>query len=200
MAKNRLINKIKKFLRKQGNDEFRFANENITHKNIEIGDFTYGDPEIQFVEQANLKIGKFCSIAGGVKIMLGGNHRIDWISTYPFNSISRFQTGKTINGHPATKGDIVIKNDVWIGNDALILSGVTIGNGSVIGARSVITKNIGDYEVWAGNPARLIRKRFNEEIINKLLELEWWNWEINKIEQNMQTICSQDIDELLKLK
>lgn len=100
-------------------------------------------------EESNLIIGKFCSIAGGVTIFLGGNHRLDWISTYPFNMLEEeFPEAKMIKGHPATKGDVKIGNDVWIGQNAVIMSGIIIGNGAVIAANSVVTKNIKDYEVW----------------------------------------------------
>lgn len=166
--------------------------------NCEIGEYTYGHPTIrEWGEGKILKIGKFCSIAHNVEIFLGGNHRIDWISTYPFNMFpENFPEAKKIKGHPHSKGDVNIGNDVWIGQNSVILSGVKIGHGAVIGTNSLITKNIGDYEIWGGNPARFIKKRFDDDKIAFLLELEWWNWDISKIIENVELICSQNFLEL----
>ena len=163
-----------------------------------IGDYTYGKPNVIFAnDQANLKIGKFTSIAGGVTIFLGGNHRTDWISTYPFSSFpNKFPKSTNIKGHPSTKGDVVIGNDVWIGLNAVIMSGVTIGNGAVVAACSVITKNIGSYEIWVGNPAKLIGKRFDEDKILLLENMEWWNWDLNKINDNISTLSSSSLNNL----
>ena len=106
---------------------------------IDIGDFTYGIPEIkQWDDRTKLRIGKFCSIAENVTIILGGEHRVEWNTTYPFNSL--METCAYIQGHPSTKGDIVIGNDVWLGAHSLILSGVTIGDGAVVAAGSVVVK------------------------------------------------------------
>lgn len=165
-------------------------------KPFEIGEFTYGNPKVLFGnDQSNLFIGKFCSISAQVTILLGGNHRTDWISTYPFSVLSsEFPEAKSIEGHPSTKGNVIIKNDVWIGREVIILSGVTIGNGAVIAAGSVVTKDVGDYEIWGGNPARFIKKRFDEETIARLLELNWWEWELSKIKENMSVLCSGDTD------
>ena len=160
-----------------------------------IGNYTYGNPKVIYEnEDANLIIGKFCSIAGEVVIFLGGNHKTDWISTYPFNVLNDdFPEAKEIIGHPATKGDVFIGNDVWIGRGVTIMSGIKIGNGAVIASGSVVTKNIGDYEVWGGNPARFIKKRFTDEDIAKLLVLQWWNWDIEKIKKEVNYLCSSDI-------
>lgn len=168
-------------------------------KRYKIGEFTYGVPHILFDDgNSNLTIGKFCSIAEGVTVFLGGNHRTDWISTYPFNKMNiQFPEAKSITGHPTTKGDVIIGSDVWIAQNVTILSGVTIGHGAVIGAGAVVSKNIGPYEIWAGNPAVFIKKRFDDETINKLLKLEWWNWETETIRQNVKLLCSGNISELL---
>lgn len=164
-------------------------------KKFIIGDYTYGKPKVFFEnEESNLIIGKFCSIAGGVTIFLGGNHRLDWISTYPFNMLEEeFPKAKHITGHPATKGDVKIGNDVWIGQNVVIMSGITIGNGAVIAANSVVTKNIKDYEVWGGNPAKFIKKRFSDSEIEKLLEIQWWDWELDKIKSKVNYLCSDKI-------
>lgn len=198
MALRRLIAAFRKwFCSNKKKQDFVFSNEMDLNKNISIGDYTYGSPEVYFVEQAKLEIGKFCSIAWDVKIFLGGNHRSDWLTTYPFNSIPRFHNCDNIKGHPSTNGNVTIKNDVWIGTGALILSGVTIGNGAIIGANSVVSRNVGDYEIWAGNPARFIRKRFENEVIDKLQEIAWWEWPIEKIMENVGKLCSENINDFL---
>ncbi len=160
----------------------------------EIGDYTYGHPTVFFSEGAHLKIGKFCSISPEVRIFLGGNHRTEWWTTYPFPDLQAtynlWPDADGISGHPSSNGDVVIGNDVWIGYQAIILSGISIGDGAVIGARSIVTKNVEPYAVVAGNPARVIRKRFDENTIKKLLELGWWNWPIDKINQKVKSLCS----------
>jgi acetyltransferase-like isoleucine patch superfamily enzyme len=142
-------------------------------------------------EGASLKIGSFCSIANGVQIFLGGDHRVDWVTTYPFNKV--LDAGKHIEGHPKTKGDVEIGNDVWIGTEAVILSGVTIGDGAVIGARSVVTKKVPPYSIVAGNPARVVRNRFDEETIERLLKIQWWNWSDEQIEKSLTILLNSDI-------
>lgn len=160
----------------------------------QFGKFTY-DAHLQVYswgEGATLKVGAFCSLAAGVQIFLGGNHRIDWVTTYPFNVL--WQAGQGIEGHPATKGDVIIGNDVWVGSQALILSGVTIGDGAVVGARAVVTKDIPPYSIVAGNPARIIRQRFDEKIVEKLLKIQWWNWEDAQIEEFIPLLLDSDIE------
>jgi acetyltransferase-like isoleucine patch superfamily enzyme len=142
---------------------------------FDIGDYTYGNPTVPcWGEGAKLRIGKFCSIAPEVVIFLGGNHRTDWITTYPFTVLKdEWPEAAEISGHPSTKGDVIIGKDVWIGFGATILSGVKIGDGSVIGARSVVTNEIHLYAVVTGNPAKEKKKRFSAAIIEKLLEMGW---------------------------
>lgn len=163
-----------------------------------VGDYSYGNPQIlHWGENATLSIGKFCSIADGVKIFLGGNHRTDWITTYPFNQLNDFWPGAgKIKGHPSSNGNVFIGNDVWIGNGAIIMSGVTVSDGAVIGANAVVTKNVLPYAIVAGNPAKLIRKRFSEKEIEMLLDIKWWDWEETKIQQNLETLCSGNIEDL----
>lgn len=175
-----------------------YTNEYPEFKNDEIGNFTYGRPRILFRNNTSkLVIGKFCSISENVKIFLGGNHRVDWISTYPFSDIEEFQNiAKNIKGHPSTKGSVIIENDVWIGHGVVILSGIIIENGAVIGANSVVTKNIGPYEVWAGNPAKLVKKRFSDDIIEKLLEYKWWDNNTSRIQKIIPLLCQNKIEKL----
>lgn len=178
--------------------------ENCIKCNIaEIGDFTYGRPKIfHWGEKAKLKIGKFSSISSDVKIFLGGNHRYDWITTYPFSARELAEIWPEaigIDGHPATKGDVIIGNDVWIGYGAIILSGVKIGDGAVIGASAVVTRNVSPYSIVAGNPAREIKKRFSDDAIKKLLEIKWWDWSDEKIKKNIKILCSKNVVELIGL-
>jgi acetyltransferase-like isoleucine patch superfamily enzyme len=165
----------------------------------EIGKFSYGDrsPVVLNFGGLNsiLKIGNFCSIATGVTIMLGGEHHAEWITTYPFNLV--LENVHCQNPNPYTKGDVIIGNDVWIGRKTLILSGVTIGDGAIVGARSVVTKDVAPYSIVAGNPAKLIRKRFDEKTIEKLLEIKWWNWDLEKIKKNLPLLLSNNIEQFL---
>lgn len=161
-----------------------FLNKNKRYSSWEIGDYSYCSDEeflkvIYYGETVILTIGKFCSFAAGVKIFLGGNHRLDWVSTYPLSVM--FEELSNIQGHPSSKGDILIGNDVWVGEDAAILSGVKIGNGAVIAAKSVVVSDVPAYGIVAGNPARLIKMRFPDHIIADLEKMAWWNWEIEKI-------------------
>jgi len=163
-----------------------------------IGEYTYGKPTVlSYGSASNLFIGKYCSIAENTTIFLGGNHRTDWITTYPF-SVLRLDVDhvKTIMGHPATKGNVVIGNDVWLAHSAVIMSGVKIADGAVVGAFSVVTKDIGPYEIWAGNPAKFIRKRFSQEDIDYLINLKWWNMNDEDVNILAPYLCSQSINEL----
>ncbi|MBI3236491.1 MAG: CatB-related O-acetyltransferase [Chlamydiales bacterium] len=160
---------------------------------VEKGRGSYGNPTVfSWGEGARLRIGNFCSIANEVQVFLGGEHRSDWVTTYPFSTLWPRVAGH-ISGHPRTKGDVVIEHDVWIGLGACILSGVTIGSGAVVGARAVVTKNVPPYAIVAGNPAKIIRYRFDEEVIGKLLQIAWWNWSDRKISSAMEYLLSDDI-------
>jgi acetyltransferase-like isoleucine patch superfamily enzyme len=161
----------------------------------EVGPGTYGNPVVRNWKDkptATLKVGAYCSFAKEVQIFLGGNHRIDWISTYPFNSVLH----KKSKGHPQSKGDVIIGNDVWIGWGATIMSGVTIGDGAVIGAEAVVAKDVAPYTVVVGNPACEVKKRFDDETIEYLLELKWWDWEEDKIMGADEILMSADFAKL----
>lgn len=165
--------------------------------NYEIGEWTYGNPQVlSWGEKSTLKIGKFCSIASDVTIFLGGNHRADWVTTYPFNIF--FSKANHLNGHPTTNGDVIIGNDVWIGRSATILSGIEIGNGAIVGANSLVTKSVDPYTIVGGNPAKVIRKRFSDENIESLLNISWWNWDINKILENIDYFLQDDIEKFIE--
>ena len=187
----------------------------INNPNIEVGDYTMyndfvHDPR-EFernnvlyhypVNKDKLKIGKFCSIACGAKFLFtSANHTMKSLSTYPFPIFFEEWEldGKDIRDAWDNKGDIVIGNDVWIGYEAVVLSGVTIGNGAIIGTRALVTKDVPPYTIVGGVPAKPIRKRFDEETIQKLEEIRWWNWEEDRIKRNIQAIQSGDIYALRK--
>jgi len=170
---------------------------------MQVDEYTYGAHNIRLHaehEGADLTIGKFCSIGINVEVFLGGNHRVDWISTYPFGHINS-ETFKIFNGEgqPTTKGDVIIGNDVWIGNSVIILSGVTIGDGAVLATRSVITKDVPPYTVVAGNPARIKKTRFAPEVIEKLLYYKWWEFDEKTIDELSPLLCSSNFEELFKI-
>lgn len=136
----------------------------------------------------DVNIGNFSSIASGVLFDGGFNHDISLISTFPFKKIwNELKTNIKI------KGDITIGNDIWIGEDAIIMNGITIGDGAVIGARTIVTKNIPPYAIMVGSPMRLTRFRFDQDIIAKLLKIEWWNWTDEQIQDNMDLFQNENI-------
>jgi virginiamycin A acetyltransferase len=193
-----------------GYERLCFLKNLIKNPNIIVGDYTYYD-DFETVEnfERNVKyhfdfvgdklhIGKFCMIASGVEfIMNGANHLADAVSSYPFaifgDDWAHAMEGKT---YP-TKGDIVIGNDVWIGYQATILSGVTVGHGAIIGSKSVVASDVPPYSIVAGNPARIIRKRFDDETIEKLLDLAWWDWDLEKITTHVAHLTGNDVSKLL---
>lgn len=157
-----------------------------------FGKWTYGIPTIhRWSGDERLKVGAFCSIAAGVQILLGGEHRTDWVTTWPFANFWR--GSRDIVGHPKSKGDVVIGNDVWIAHESLILSGVRIGDGAVIGARAVVGKDVPPYHIVAGNPARIVRARFTPDIVERLLAVAWWTWDDVRIERAAISMSSGDV-------
>lgn len=172
-----------------------YTKDILIKDNYFIGDYSYGSPRVlDWSDGTELHIGKYCSIADNVTFILGGNHRYDWVSTYPFTEIDNFPEANGINGHPASSGNIIIGNDVWIGYGATILSGVTIADGSVIGADSVVSRNTEPYSINVGNPAKEVKKRFKNSQINNLLKIKWWNWSDYKVNSEVVNICSDNID------
>lgn len=165
---------------------------------IRVGRFTYGNPEFKvWRDDDSVSIGAFCSIAEAVVIFGGGEHRSEWVTTFPL----RIAFGDPMaghDGHPASKGPTVIGNDVWIGYGATILSGVTVGDGAIIGARAVVTRDIAPYSVVTGNPARQVRKRFTPEQIDALMLVRWWDWSIERIHAERAALCGGSVDEFLQ--
>ncbi|NRT80239.1 CatB-related O-acetyltransferase [Clostridium beijerinckii] len=186
----------------------------ITRSNIKVGDYTiyndfYNDPRefeknnvlYQYpINNDKLIIGKFCSIACKAKfLMTSGNHTMRSLSTYTF-PIFYEEWGldvSLITDAWDNKGDIVIGNDVWIGYDAIIMSGVKIGDGAIIGTRAIVTNDVSPYTIVGGIPAKVIKKRFDDDIILNLLKIKWWDWPYEKIKANIKYIQSGDIDKLM---
>lgn len=164
-------------------------------KDVEVGRFTYGARNIfihTWGEPENLKIGRYCSIAGNIQVYLGGSHRVDWISTYPFGTIYHdVIKAKRVPGHPKSNGDVVIGNDVWIGHGATIMSGVTLGDGAVVGANAHVVKDVPPYSIVAGNPATVIKTHFNSDIIELLLKWRWWEFSSDKVDLIAARLCSE---------
>lgn len=165
--------------------------ENPKYARFRVGEWSYGEPEVVYWDTgANLTIGRFCSIAPGVTILLGGEHHHEWITTYPFPLV--FREARAVPGYPHTKGDVTIGSDVWIGRDTLILSGVSIGDGAVIAARSVVTRDVEPYSICGGNPARCIRLRFPPATIDALQRIAWWNWPFDEIREAWPLLSSSN--------
>ncbi len=191
------MNLFKKWLTKKSGNKNPFTRDLIKKKNIEIGAYSYGEPQIhRWSEKYRVRIGKFCSIADDVHLLVDGNHRSDWISTYPFGQL--LESFPKNREHPTGKGNIEIGNDVWIARGAVILSGISIGNGAVIAAEAVVVKDVDDYEIVGGNPARHLDFRFSKAQIEDLLKIAWWNWPLEKIKDEVTLLESQNIDEFIK--
>ena len=142
-----------------------------------------------------LKIGSFCSIANDLNVYLGGKHRIDWVTTYPFGHLHKQVFDKYDgSGHPFPGSEIIIGNDVWIGSNVTIMSGVIIGDGAVIANNSHVVKSCDPYSIVGGNPAKLIKYRFDQDQIEKLLKIKWWMWDDDKINNNLHLLCNGDIN------
>lgn len=187
--------------------------DNVKSKHIIAGDHSYYagyyhgksfDDCVMYIDEADnainsqdldqLIIGKFCSIATGVKFMMCGTqgHNYNWIATHPLHGFD----DELFPGHQ-WKGNTIIGNDVWLGAECLIMPGIHIADGAIIGARSVVTKNIGPYEIWAGNPAKFIKKRFTDAEIDQLLHIKWWNFNEEDIKKCLPLLRSNNINKLL---
>jgi virginiamycin A acetyltransferase len=195
----------------KGFPQICFIQNTVTNPNIIIGDYTYYDDledsedfernvlyHFPFIGD-RLVIGKFCALARGVKfIMNGANHKLDGFSTYPFQIFGNgWEKVMPQPGELPYKGDTVIGNDVWMGYEATVMPGVQVGDGAIIAAKSVVVSHVPPYTVVGGNPARPIRQRFDDEVIQSLLSIAWWDWSIEKITRNLEKIVAADIEALL---
>lgn len=154
-------------------------------------------PEVHdWNEGSTLRIGAYCSIASSVHIYLGGHHRIDWVSSFPFPAFTDEATH--IADHVGTRGDVEIGSGVWLCSQSIILSGVKIGHGAVVAAGSVVSRDVEPYSVVAGNPARHVRWRFDERQRAALLEIAWWNWTEQEVRQSTHLLCSAQIDDFIE--
>ena len=188
-----------------GYDKEIYVKPTITNKNIIVGDFTYiADSEFESHvthlyewNDDKLIIGKFCQIASGVEfIMNGANHQMNAVSTFPFYTLEGWEQTPPSKEDLPLKGDTVIGNDVWIGQNAVILPGVHIGDGAIIGAYSVVGSNVDPYTIVAGNPARVIRKRFSDKLIQTMEELKWWDLSIEEINDLIPTLTSSNLEKV----
>ncbi|WP_371030913.1 CatB-related O-acetyltransferase [Pseudoclavibacter sp. JSM 162008] len=193
----------------EGQDRVVLLKPLITSPLISVGDFTYSDdPDdptsfqtrnvLHHYGPERLIIGKFCAIAAGARfIMNGANHRMSGPSTYPFPIMggSWAQHLDLVTDLP-NRGDTVIGNDVWIGGDVTIMPGVRIGHGAIISTASVITKDVPDYGIVGGNPATLIRRRFDDADIEALIDVAWWDWPIETITEHVRVIADGSVSDL----
>jgi len=175
------------------------AKFNERYPNYVIGEASYGMPIVHDnYESTSLKIGAYCSIASNVQIFLGGQHRSNWASNYPFPFFfemdAKYREEYTREG---SRGDVIIGSDVWLCANCIILSGVTIGHGAIVANGAVISRDVPPYAVMAGNPAKQIKWRFDEITRNSLLEAAWWEWPKSEVKQILDKICSADLTDFL---
>jgi virginiamycin A acetyltransferase len=187
-----------------GYDKEIYVKPTLKNPNIIVGDFTYADSEFEshvthhydFLGD-KLIIGKFCQIAAGVEfVMNGANHQMNAVSTFPFSMLEGWNMKPPAKSDLPFKGDTIIGNDVWIGQNATILPGVHIGDGAIIGANSVVGSDVEPYTIVAGNPVQFIRKRFDEELTNLMLEWRWWDKPIEEINSLIPVLTSSDLTEV----
>jgi len=173
-----------------------YFEQNYPDKGYRAGDYSYGTPTVlDWGEGKKLKVGKFCSIGPETVIYLGGDHRSDWVTTFPFTVLDPVASGR--QGHPRSRGDVVIGHDVWMGRASSILSGVTVGHGACIAAHAVVTKDVPPYAIVAGNPARIVKHRFSDRQIQKLLEIGWWDFPLDDIRALYPKLLSSSIDDFI---
>jgi len=187
----------------KGYEKEIYIKPTITNPNIIVGDFSYiadsdFESHVSHLYEWNgdrLIIGRFCQIAAGVEfVMNGANHQMNAVSTFPFYTLEGWDMEPPSMNDLPLKGDTVIGNDVWIGQNAVILPGVNIGDGAIIGANSVVGSDIEPYTVAAGNPARMIRKRFDDELIELLEKFKWWDKGVKEINDLIPILTCGDIE------
>ncbi|VUD72248.1 Chloramphenicol acetyltransferase [Methylobacterium symbioticum] len=171
----------------------------VSRYGFSIGAYSYGRPKVRFPESGQpLTIGRYCSIADRVEILLGGGHRLDWATTYPFAAMrAHFPDAEAPTDYHASRGGVTIGHDVWLGSGCMILSGVTVGHGAVVAARAVVARDVPPYAVVAGNPARVVRTRFDPETVAALLETAWWDLPHEMVSRLVPLLCSDRTGELV---
>ncbi len=199
----KFIQRIKRLIQSKAQhrslQSFERQQDNFRRKypRYSLGTGTYGMPKVHDDEEGTtLRIGSFCSISSEVQIFLGKNHRIDWISSYPFPAF--FEEAQQIKKFGVSRGDVTIGSDVWLCANCIILSGVTIGHGAVIGAGALVSRDVAPYSIVAGNPARHVRWRFDESIRQNLLATKWWDWPETELRGIVEILCSDRVDDLLE--
>lgn len=195
LSLRRLLDRLRRRPSGAGNLTRDHLAAGIASKGWEVGDFSYGRLRVRnWGEKAHLKIGRYCSFADGVEILLGGHHRTDFVTTYPFFAFPDLWPGAPRpDNYPFARGDVVIGSDVWIGAGATILSGVTIGHGAVVAARSVVVRDVPAYGIVGGNPARDIGSRFEPETVAGLLETAWWDLDRATVARLVPLLQGDDI-------
>lgn len=165
---------------------------------LDIGEGTYGLLSILTWDgPSKIHIGKYCSFGYNTHAFVGGEHRADWATTYPFSVL--WPEGRGVEGHPASRGDVVIGNDVWVAAQATILSGSTIGDGAVVAARTLVSGAVAPYSVVGGNPMRFLRWRFPQPIREELLQIKWWDWPRERIAKALPVLLNPDIERFIYL-
>ena len=185
--------------RNPGNETRMHLRKLVRRYGFDIQEHSYGRPKVRFPESgAQLSIGRYCSIADGVEILLGGNHRTDFATTFPFGAFpDTWPAARGLDDYHATRGDVHVGHDVWLGSGCMILSGVTIGNGAVVAARAVVTRDVPPYAIVGGNPARIIRRRFDDETVDGLVRAAWWDLPRSEVERLAPILQSGRVAELL---
>jgi acetyltransferase-like isoleucine patch superfamily enzyme len=181
-------------LAREATERLLYSDERLT-----LGRCSYGEPRVATFpgDTAHVRIGAFCSIGPDVILMDGGDHRVDWVSTFPFRAALALP-GAYEDGHPCSRGDIEIGNDVWIGRGARVRSGVSVGDGAVIGAYSVVTRDVRPYAIVAGVPAREVRRRFGDAQVAALAQIAWWDWPMDEVLRCVPQLCSENVDEFIR--
>ncbi|MBQ4060089.1 MAG: CatB-related O-acetyltransferase [Lachnospiraceae bacterium] len=188
-----------------GYDKEIYVKPTIKNPNIIVGDFTYiansdFESHVSHHYEWNgdkLIIGKFCQIASGVEfVMNGANHQMNAVSTFPFYTLEGWNMEAPTMSNMPLKGDTIIGNDVWIGQNAVILPGVKIGDGAIIGANAVVGSNVAPYTIVVGNPAKEIRKRFDNELIELMLKFKWWDKPIDEIDKLIPILTCSDLEKV----